>query len=118
MAGLIKRGQVWTANLNPGYGVEIHKVRPILIVSKDLFNQSLRTVIVVPLSSQVAPLGPEKVLISKGDSGLKKDSAALVPFIRFIDKKRLIQQIGKVSSDKLIEIEESLKLVLGMTELG
>lgn len=114
MARLIKRGQIWTANLNPGYGVEIHKVRPVLIVSEDPFNRSLRTVVIIPLSSQVLPVGPEKVLISKKDSGLNKDSAALAPFIRFIDKKRLVEKIGAISKITLKEVETALKLVLGI----
>lgn len=117
MARLVKRGQIWTANLNPGYGVEIHKVRPILIISNDLLNKSLRTIIVIPLSSQVLPMGPEKILIDEKDSGLDKDSVVLTTFIRFIDKRRLVERIGKISDDQLLEVEEACKLVLGMIEI-
>lgn len=117
MAGLIKRGQIWTANLNPGFGVEIRKKRPVLIISSDKINQNLNTTIVIPISSQVYPLGPEKVLISKGSTGLDKDSVVLTVFVRAIDKARLIEKIGKVKQKQLLEVEDSLKLILGITSL-
>lgn len=117
MAGLIKRGQIWTANLNPGFGVEIHKVRPVLVVSENVLNQSWRTIIVVPLSSKIDPLGPEKVLIPRKSSGLERDSAVLAHFVRAIDKNRLVKKIGAIKKDQFLEIEEALKLVLGMIEI-
>lgn len=114
MARLIKRGQIWVANLDPGYGVEIRKKRPVLIISGDIFNNQLRTVIVIPISTQVLPLGPEKILIKKGVSGLEEDSAVLAVDIRSIDKDRLVKKMGKISKKKLQEVEEALKLVLGI----
>lgn len=117
MARLIKRGQIWIADLNPGLGVEIHKKRPVLIISADILNQQLPSVIVVPTSSQVHPLGPEKILLGKNEAFLKKESVALAVFVRAIDKSRLIKRVGEVSSDKLIEVEDALQLVLGMVKL-
>lgn len=117
MARLIKRGQVWIADLNPGFGIEIRKKRPVLIISNDQINKLLPTIIVVPVSSQVFPLGPEKVLLPKNSAGLDKDSVVLAPTIKSIDKVRLVNKIGKLKQDKLLEIEDSLKLVLGMIKL-
>lgn len=116
MARLIKRGQIWIADLNPGYGIEIHKKRPVLIISSDIFNMQLRTAIVVPLSTQVIPLGPEKILIEKNGTGLDQDSAALCIDIRAIDKNRLLKLSGKIPQIKIKEIEEALKLVLGLIQ--
>lgn len=117
MAGLIKRGDIWIADLNPGYGVEIHKKRPVVIISINSFNQNWPKVIVAATSSQTQPLGPEKVLLPKGLSEVDKDSVILASEIRTIDKTRLVKNIGKLSQEKLEEVEESLKLVLGMIEL-
>lgn len=117
MARLIKRGQIWVANLDPGYGIEIRKKRPILVISSDIFNEQLKTVIVIPISTQVLPLGPEKILIEKDGSNLERDSAALAVNIRAIDKSRLIKKAGKISKQKLLEVEEAVKLVLGITVL-
>lgn len=117
MAGLIKRGQIWIADLNPGFGFEVHKKRPVLIIANDKINQNLNTTIVIPISSQVHPLGPEKVLITKGTTGLDKDSVVLTVFVRAIDKARLIKKIGRVKREELLEVEDSLKLILGFSEL-
>lgn len=112
-----KRGEVYIADLNPGFGREIHKKRPVLIISKDEINKNSPYVIVIPASSIVpkAP-GKEMVLLNKM-AGLNKKTILLPIFIRSIDKERLIKKIGKLSKSKLEEAEESLKLVLGMIEL-
>lgn len=117
MARLIKRGQIWIADLNPGYGIEIHKKRPVLVISGDIFNRQLKTIIVIPISTQVLPLGPEKILIEKHGSNLENDSAVLAVDIRAIDKDRLVKRIGKVSKQKMSEVEDTIKLVLDMEEI-
>lgn len=117
MAGLIKRGQVWVADLNPGIGAEIHKKRPILIISNNELNRYLSSIIVIPISSQTKPLGPEKVLLPKGMAGLEKESAVLTPGIRAIDKKRLIKKLGEISEDYIEQVEAALLISLGFTKL-
>ena len=114
----IKRGEVWVTDLNPGYGVEIHKKRPVVVISNDLINNHSLRIIVLPFTTQVHPLNAGKVLIPKNEYSLEKESAILVSDIRSIDKIRLITKIGLLSSQKLFEVEESLGLVLGMTELN
>lgn len=113
----LNRGQLWVADLDPAFGIEIHKKRPVLVISVDKLNQYLPTVIVVPVSTLTHQPGPEKVFLSKGTAGLTKDSVLLPAEIRSIDKKRLIKKTGKVPNEKLLEVEESLKLVLGLTPL-
>lgn len=113
----IRRGEVWIADLNPGYGVEIHKKRPVVVISNNLINNHSLRIIVLPFTTQVHPLNAGKVLIPKGEYSLEKESAILVSDIRSIDKNRLIKKIGTVPQEKMLEVEESLKLVLGMTEL-
>lgn len=117
MARLVKRGQIWIADLNPRYGVEIHKKRPVLIIASDEISRYLRTTIVIPISSQVFSKSAENVLLPKNSTKLDKDSVALPFFVRAIDKNRLIKKVGSITDEKLIEVEDSLKLVLGMTSL-
>lgn len=113
----VKRGEVWIADLNPGYGVEIHKKRPVTIISNNLINNHSPRLIVLPFTSQVYPTNPGKVLISKGEFNLTRESAILVSDIRSIDKKRLLKKLGVLTKDKLLEVEDALKLVLGIIEL-
>lgn len=112
-----KRGEIYIADLNPGFGREIHKKRPVLVISKDKINQNSPYAIVIPASSIVPKtLNREMVLLNR-IVGLNKKTIMLPLFIRSIDQERLIKRIGKVSKSKLEEVEESLKLVLGMVEL-
>lgn len=117
MARLICRGQVWIADLNPGFGAEIHKKRPVLIISNNTINNNWPRVVVLPFSTQIYPLHPGKVLIEKGLSGIDKESIILTQDVRSIDKTRLIEKIGVLSKKKISVVEESLKLVLGMIKL-
>lgn len=118
MARLIKRGEVWTADLRPGTGREISKIRPALIFSSDAITASSPTIIVLPISSQIPPmLGIDRIIIPKNDLRLQKDSVILCGQIRAIDKVRLKKKIGLISKQRIQEVEEALKLVLGMTDL-
>lgn len=117
LANYPRRGEIHIADLNPAFGREIRKKRPVLIISSNIFNQNFPTVVMLPLSSIVPQfIGPDMVKLSKF-KGLDQDSVILTAQIRSIDKDRLIKKIGFVNQDKLEEIEDSLKLVLGLTEL-
>lgn len=111
----IKRGDIWAADLRPGIGWEVTKRRPALIISHNAINSIYPTVIVIPISSQAPSiLGPERVFISKKGTKLQKDSVILTTQMRAIDKTRLFKKIGVISEAKLIEVEESIKIVLGL----
>lgn len=112
-----KRGDVWIADLIPGRGWEVAKKRPVIIISANEINRISPLVIIIPISSNIpSVIGPERVLIEKG-SPLEKDSIALANQIRAIDKSRITKKIGTLSANKLVEVEDALKLVLGMIEL-
>jgi mRNA interferase MazF len=82
MSELVRRGDVFMANLDPTIGVEIKKKRPVIVVSNDTINQFSRLVIVVPLTTNIFRLSPSHVLIPKGEGGLGQDSQALTEQIR------------------------------------
>lgn len=112
MAKLIKRGDIWIVNLEPSLHRELHKKRPALIISNNVVHQQTYHVIVIPISSQVPKIiGPEMVLVGKKE-GLDKESVILPLFIRSIDQKRLVKKIGKLMQIKLMEVEESIKLLI------
>ncbi len=112
-----KRGEVFIADLNPGFGREMHKKRPVLVISNNSLNQNLSTVIMIPLSSVIPEfIGPDVVKI--GDKmGLDKESVLIVNQIRSIDQARLIKRVGILSQDKIEQVEEALQITLGMTDL-
>lgn len=109
-----KRGEIYIADLNPAYGREMHKKRPVLIVSLNSLNQILPTVIMIPFSSIVPQnMGPDFVGFFD-QKGLDKDSTLVVNQLGAIDKVRLLEKIGKVSISKMQEVEEAMKLILGL----
>ncbi len=108
----MKRGEIWLVNLEPGFGREIHKKRPALVLSKNSIHTDTTHIIIVPASSLVPKIiGIEMVTVGKKE-GLDKQSVLLPIFIRSIDQERLIKKVGKVSKIKLKEIEEAVKIVL------
>ncbi len=114
MSELVRRGDVFMANLDPTIGVEIKKKRPVIVVSNDTINQFSRLVIVVPLTTNIFRLSPSHVLIPKGEGGLGQDSKALTEQIRAMDKQRLTTRIGTLSARFLSLIEQSIRNSLDM----
>ena len=76
MNQVVQRGDVFWANLDPTIGVEIKKVRPVVVVSNNVINQRSQLVIIVPLTTNVERLSPSHVLIPRGEGGLEQDSKA------------------------------------------
>lgn len=101
-------------NLEPGFGREIHKKRPALILSKNSIHTNSDHVIIIPASSLVPKIvGIEMVTIGKKE-GLDKSSILLPIFIRSIDQQRLIKKVGKIPKTKLQEVENIIKIVLDL----
>lgn len=112
-----KRGEIFIADLNPGFGREMRKKRPVLVISNNSLNQNLSTVIMIPLSSIIPEfIGPDVVKI-EDKMGLDKESVLIVNQIRSIDQARLIKRVGILSQDKIEQVEEALQITLGMTDL-
>lgn len=116
MARIIKRGEIWLVNLEPGFGREIHKKRPALIISKNSIHLGTTHVIIVPASSQVPKIvGIEMVSLGKTE-GLNQESILLPVFIRSVDQERLIKKVGLITKAKLQEVEEAIKIVLDLND--
>ena len=114
MANVIRRGQIWVVNLDPSFGREIHKKRPAIVISNDDINQSTPFVVIVPSSSIVPKaLSPDLIHLGKLP-GFDKDSILIPMFIRHIDKNRLVKKIGTLPKVKLLQLESSLRLVVGL----
>jgi mRNA interferase MazF len=114
MNRLIRRGELYWANLDPTVGVEIKKTRPVLVLSNDVINKHSRLVVVVPLTTNVTRLSPSHVLIPGSDAGLAQDSKALTEQIRAMDKQRLTSKIGSLSHRFLELVEEAVRSTLDM----
>ncbi|MBI2330311.1 type II toxin-antitoxin system PemK/MazF family toxin [Candidatus Daviesbacteria bacterium] len=112
-----KRGEIFIADLNPPFGREIHKKRPVLVISNNILNQVLPTVIIIPFSSIVPEfIGPDMVKVNK-QKGLDKSSTLIANQMRAIDRERLVKRSGKLSKMDLEQVEEAMKIVLDLKEI-
>ena len=85
----MKRGEIWLVNLGPTVGSEIRKSRPCVVVSPDELNDSLRTVIVAPMTSK-GFAAPFRVPVTHaGTEGL-----IVLDQMRTVDKVRLAKKLG------------------------
>ena len=102
--------------LDPAQGAEVPKTRPCVVVSRNVANQTARTVTIVPLSS-VSGRPAERLvqpLLRAADTGLPKDSRALCDQLRTVDKARIRSVVGVLPSKGIRRIDEGLILHLGL----
>jgi mRNA interferase MazF len=108
------RGQVWLIDLNPTRGHEQAGTRPGLIVSVDPFNQTaLGLTVVVPITSQTKD-SPLHVRIDPPEGGLQHISFAKCEDVRSVSRERLSRPLGRVTPAVLRQVEDRLRLVLGL----
>lgn len=113
-----KRGEVYFADLNPVRGREQGGRRPVLVVQNDVGNRHSPVTIVAAITSQVAERPyPTEVRLRAGEGGLPKDSAVLLNQIKTIDKDRLEQRLGQLNAFAMGQVDEALKISLGLTPL-
>jgi mRNA interferase MazF len=112
----VERGQVWTADLGEPEGSEPGYNQPVLIVQDEAFNRSrLHTVIAVVLTTNLRLVdAPGNVLIPAKASGLRKDSVANVSQVITVDREFLMELAGRVRGQVLKDVENGLRLVLGL----
>ena len=113
---MIKRGDVYYADLDPVKGHETGKTRPVVVIQNDIGNMYSPTTIVAIVTeySKKKASYPICVTVKKG-KGLKKDSIVNLSQIRTIDKKRLIApRITELSDEVVKKIDEAIKNSLGL----
>jgi len=92
----------------------MNKTRPVVIVSNDVNNKFSSTITVIPITSNTIKIYPLEVFFKVGTANLPKDSKARTDQIRTIDKSRLIKEIGSLSSEMIINIENAMKIHLNI----
>ena len=115
---MIKRGEIYYADLSPVVGSEQGGIRPILIVQNDIGNKYSPTVIVAAITSQINKARlPTHIELKSGDFGLRKDSVILLEQLRTLDKKRLKEKVGEIEDDMVIKrVNDALLVSLGFFE--
>ena len=110
---LIKRGDIFYADLNPVVGSEQGGIRPVLVVQNNVGNRYSPTVVVLPLSTAKKHYLPTHIHIH-GSEALPKDSVILAEQIRTIDRNRLRDYIGSLDAEMMNEINKAMKISIGV----
>ena len=101
---IVKRGDMFYADLSPVVGSEQGGIRPVLIVQNDMRNKYSPTVIAAAITSQTSKNKlPTHIEIDSKLCGLKSDSVVLAEQIRTIDKSRLKEKIGRIDDEKTLD---------------
>lgn len=114
---VVKKGDIFFADLSPVIGSEQGGVRPVIVIQNDIGNKYSPTVIVAAITSQInkAKL-PTHVEIKAGEHGLNKDSVILLEQLRTVDKRRLRERIGRMEGEAMEKVNEALVISLGIIE--
>lgn len=114
---IIKRGDIYYADLSPVVGSEQGGVRPVLIVQNNVGNKFSPTVIAAAITSQINKAKmPTHIEIGAADYGLSKDSVILLEQVRTIDKKRLKERIGHLNENLMNRVNEAIEISLGLED--
>ena len=113
---VVKRGDMFYADLSPVVGSEQGGIRPVLIIQNDLGNKYSPTVIAAAITSQTTKNKlPTHIEIQSNEGGLKNDSVILTEQIRTIDKSRLKEKIGHIEDENVMkQINDALGVSFGL----
>lgn len=114
---MVKRGEIYYADLSPVIGSEQGGIRPVLVVQNDVGNRYSPTVIAAAITSKLDKARmPTHIALDAREHGLSRDSVVLLEQIRTIDKRRLRDKIGELSALDMQRINRALLISLGFPE--
>ncbi len=112
---IVKRGDIYYADLSPVVGSEQGGIRPVLIIQNDIGNKYSPTVIAAAITSRVSKAKmPTHIELTAKEYGLNKDSVILLEQIRTIDKRRLRERIGRIDDKLMDSVNDALSVSFGL----
>lgn len=114
---MIKRGDIYFADLSPVVGSEQGGTRPVLVIQNNLGNHFSPTIIVVAITAKMAkPKLPTHIGINSIETGVQKDSVILLEQIRTIDRSRLKEKVCHLSTEIMKSVDSALEISVGILE--
>lgn len=111
---VIKRGDIFYADLRPVVGSEQGGIRPVLIIQNDIGNKHSPTVICAAITSKMKAKLPTHVEIEADKYDIVKDSVILLEQLRTIDKRRLKDKVCHLDREAILKVNKALKISLEM----
>ena len=114
MRKAIRRGDLFYADLNPVVGSEQGGIRPVLVIQNDVGNHFSPTVVAAAITSRKAKNRLATHILLENVPGLTPTSLLLLEQLRTIDRKRLRGYIGRISKEKMLEVDAALAISIGI----
>ena len=114
MRKAIRRGDLFYADLNPVVGSEQDGIRPVLVIQNDVGNHFSPTVVAAAITSRKAKNSLPTHILLENVPGLAPTSLLLLEQLRTIDRKRLRGYIGRISKEKMLEVDAALAISIGI----
>ncbi|TVR38852.1 MAG: type II toxin-antitoxin system PemK/MazF family toxin [Bacteroidia bacterium] len=112
-----KKFEIWIANLDPRFGTEAGKTRPVLIIQTDSLNKVHPSTLVCPITTNIKPESQIlRVNIKKDTAKVKEDCDVMIDQLRAIDKNRLIKRIGEIPNEIGEKVKKNLRIILDLDE--
>ncbi len=114
MRKAIRRGDLFYADLNPVVDSEQGGIRPVLVIQNDVGNHFSPTVVAAAITSRKAKNSLPTHILLENVPGLAPTSLLLLEQLRTIDRKRLRGYIGRISKEKMLEVDAALAISIGI----
>ena len=114
MRKAIRRGDLFYADLNPVVGSEQGGIRPVLVIQNDVGNHFSPTVVAAAITSRKAKNSLPTHILLENVPGLAPTSLLLLEQLRTIDRKRLRGYIGRISKEKMLEVDAAMAISIGI----
>ena len=112
---IVKRGDIYYADLSPVVGSEQGGMRPVLIVQNDTGNKHSPTVIAAAITSQTGKARlPTHIELDAQSVGLSRDSVILLEQIPTIEKSRLRERMGKLDDTTMTKVDNAIAVSFGL----
>jgi len=110
----VRRGDIFMVDFNPARGSEQAGYRPAVIIQNNVGNRYSSTVIIAVVTTATGKIYPFLVRLEAGEGGLERESAVNAAQILTVDKSRLVKKLGTLSSEKMDEVNQVLKISLDL----
>lgn len=114
---VVKRGDIYYANLSPVVGSEQGGLRPVLVIQNDVGNKYSPTIIVAAITSQISKGKlPTHVELNAGECQLERNSVVLLEQLRTIDKRRLKEKVTQLPEEIMKNVDEAIQISVGLVQ--
>lgn len=106
-----EEGEIYLIKFHPGYGSELQKYRPAVVVSSKINQIDSRFTLIAPLTTSIKVFNPDSEIVVKNNPALEKDSILLCWYVWTIDVDRIVRSLGHLSRVDLKLMQKAVKSI-------